>query len=82
MKHQIDYHITVKGMPAGAVIESFSAGCPARIRVDPLDSFPAEDAEIEFFIVDRKGYKADWLVNRMTDNDWDEAAEQVLEQIL
>ena len=76
-KHIIDYKITVLSMPCGAVVESFSPGYPAKLNALPEDCYEGAEDEMEFIIVDRKGYRADWLMDKMTDDDWDDAREQI-----
>ena len=64
------FETTVCGIPCGVYVERY---CPEEVirgcmsqRIDPPDP-----EEIEFRILDRKGYVADWLANKMTMKDID-----------
>lgn len=74
-----DYKLVVCGIPCGAVITSYSPGYPAKLNALPEDCYPAEDAEIEFYIVDKNGYRAEWIMNKMDDIHWDYATDDLLE---
>ena len=42
---------------------------PARIYGSPEDCFSEEGGEIEFNVMDRKGYSAAWLEKKLTPED-------------
>ena len=79
-----DMVTTVKGIPCGVVIESYSPGRPWRQYVfpgaGPGDCSIPEPMELEFYLLDRKGYRADWLQDRMTGDDVMQLADQIEEQ--
>lgn len=37
------------------------------------------DTEVEFDILDRKGYQAKWLENKLSSYDWEDLANEVLQ---
>lgn len=63
------FETTVCGIPCGVYVERY---CPEEVirgcmsqRIDPPDP-----EEIEFRILDRKGYVAEWLEAKMSDKDF------------
>jgi len=76
-----DYDLVVCGIPCGAVITSYSPAYPAKLNALPEDCYPGEDAEVEFYIVDRRGYRAEWIMNKMSDRDWKYATSDILKEI-
>lgn len=58
------FPITVDGIPCGVVIDRYTPGSPAIIKMDLHDCAPAEDAEVDWHLIDRKGYRAKWLESR------------------
>jgi hypothetical protein len=60
------------------VITSYSPGYPAKIDCLPEDAYEGAETEIEFFIVDRKGYRAHWLADKLTTKEWHNLTEKVL----
>jgi len=73
-------------------IESRVAGIPCLIQIDrcmvvsgSYDYNAASDfdyygyKEIEFTVLDRKGYPAPWLERKLTDDDTDRIENQILE---
>ena len=58
-----DFETTVAGIPCGIVIDSYQ---PAVI---PHRDDPGEDEDWEYTIIDRGGYRAQWIEDKMTDND-------------
>jgi len=59
----------VQGIPCQARITYYSRARPARIYGPPEDCYEAEDAEVDFTILDRRGRPAAWLERKMTDDD-------------
>ena len=72
-KFSIEHYVTIRGIPAGVANVTVDGGCP-QTEVDP-----GEPPMAEFTITDRKGYRADWLVEQMTDRDFEELEREVLE---
>lgn len=76
MKHTPDFSTTVCGIPCGVIIESFTD-----VKPDYTSWASPEDyygyTKSEWFIVDRKGYRAEWLENKMSQNDRDEINAEV-----
>ena len=73
-----DYEITVLGIPAGVVITSYSPGYEAKINCLPEDAYEGASAEIEFILIDRKGYKAQWLMDKLSTPEWYDLEKEVL----
>lgn len=65
-----DFTTKVCGMPCGVVVTDYSPNVPMMIFGEGYgDVYPPEAESIEFYLVDRKGYRARWLENKMTDED-------------
>ena len=68
-----DFETTVAGIPCGVVITSYSGARPWRQHTfsgaGPGDCDPPEYEEVEWRLVDSKGYPAEWLEEKMNDND-------------
>jgi hypothetical protein len=68
-----DFETTVAGIPCGVVITSYSGARPWRQHTfsgaGPGDCDPPEYEEVEWLLVDSKGYPAEWLEEKMNDND-------------
>jgi hypothetical protein len=77
-----DIETEVRGIPCGVVVDGYSAPRPAYIGNFPGAGFgdaePPEPEEIEWHLVDRKGYRADWLAEKMTDSDCREVEDLLL----
>jgi len=58
-----DFETRVCGIPCGVVIDSVDRGWPGS-RFEP-----PEPPTIEFHLVDRRGYTADWLTSKMSASD-------------
>lgn len=62
---------TIYGIPCGIVVTHYSPGREWRQHTfpgaGPGDCDPPEPADCEWFVVDRRGYRADWLQEKM---DW------------
>ena len=61
-----DFETTVAGMPCGVVITSYSGARPWRQHTFS-GAGPGDD--VEWRLVDSKGYPAAWLEEKMNDND-------------
>lgn len=57
------YAVKVCGIPCHALVTDYHKG------LDGSYWEPPEPAEVEFKLYDRKGYRAVWLENKMTDED-------------
>ena len=79
-----DMETTVKGIPCGVVIENYSPAKPWRQYVfpgaGPGDCSIPEPMELEFYLLDRKGYRADWLLDRMTAKEVYNLENEILER--
>lgn len=72
-RYEPDFMATVNGIPCGVVVSHFEPGYPAFISRSCGSGFgdaePEKDPECDFFLVDRSGYRADWI--KMTDGERD-----------
>jgi hypothetical protein len=59
MKHAADFETTVAGIPCGIVITHY--------LIDRADD--GDFVERDWFVVDSKGYRADWLNTKITDKE-------------
>lgn len=57
---EIDFMTVVSGIPCGIVVTSLTEG-RCNTWGHPDNQEPDEPGEIEFVVVDHKGYEADWL---------------------
>lgn len=61
---------TICGIPCQAEITRVDGRyVPAKVHGDPDDCYEAEYPEIEWVILDRKGYRAKWLEKKLTDEE-------------
>jgi hypothetical protein len=68
MQYTPSFYTKVKGIPCGVVVTHYR---PAEYNNHghPDYRLPDEPAEIEWFLVDRRGYKAHWLERNMQPKD-------------
>ena len=59
---RIDLEVTICGIPAGIQLDHYSRGTNLPINSASLE--PNDPPELEYTVTDRKGYRADWLVER------------------
>lgn len=81
-RYDADLTTTIAGIPCGIVITYYSAPKPWRQHTfkgaGPGDCDPPEDEDVEFFVIDRKGYPAEWLERKA---DYQDLKQWVLENI-
>ena len=82
MKQSIDLESSISGIPCGIHVESCTVVPPFRGSPYACDS--ADDyygyAEIEFTVLDRKGYPAPWLANKLTPAETRRIEDEILTQ--
>ena len=67
----------IAGIPCQIQINHFQPAVPMQVfGIGWEDAYPAEPAEIELEVLDRKGYKAPWLANKLTEEDMDRLMEE------
>lgn len=77
MRYEADVDLRVSGIPCGAVITNYIAGVPMLITGSGFgDAEPPEPEEVEFFLIDRKGYPAKWLEKKV--KKWIDLEHEVL----
>jgi len=59
----------IQGIPCEVKYTTHSRSSPAKTNAAPEHCYPAEPAEIDFEVFDRKGYPAAWLEEKMTEED-------------
>ena len=68
-----DFVTTVAGIPCGVVVTDYVGARPFRQHTfagaGPGDCDAPEDEDVEWRLVDSKGYPAGWLEEKMNDND-------------
>ncbi len=80
MRHTPDMETTVRGIPCGVVVSYYSPPRPMAITGWGFgDAEPPEPEEIEWFLIDRKGYRADWLEAKMSERDRGEITSELSE---
>ena len=78
MKHSADFETTVAGIPCGVVVSHYE-------KVEGDKGTWASDVdyygytECDWFLVDRKGYRANWLEKKLTDKEFRSIDRQVVE---
>ena len=63
------FETTVHGIPCGVVVENYRPATMGNTFALPEDCYPPEPSEFEFYLVDSKGYRAEWLMDKLTDED-------------
>lgn len=69
------FESTIAGIPCQIEIENFQPIIPAKLSGPPEDCYPEEGGEVEYSVLDRRGYPAPWLERKLTRAD-----EQRIEQ--
>jgi hypothetical protein len=73
------FHTRVGGIPCQCLVYSYYPAVPMRITGTGFgDADPPEDEVFEFRLLDRKGYPADWLERKLTNNDADRIKKEYL----
>ena len=75
MSFQANVNVCICGIPAIAKVTHLIV-VKGSVRADNPDDYYGY-SEVEFEICDRKGYAANWLERKMTDEDWDSVEEQI-----
>ena len=69
-RHKADFHTTVEGIPCGVRVLWYSQAVPMRTTGTGMgDADPPEPEEFEFDLLDRGGYPATWLAEKLSDQD-------------
>ena len=67
----------ILGIPCQVEVQCIAPPVPMRSwGVAMEDAMPAEPGEYEIEVFDRKGYKAPWLANKLSDDDFDRLIEE------
>jgi hypothetical protein len=69
MQYTPSFTTTVRGIPCGVVVTHYRPAEPGVYDRLPEDCCPDEPAEIEWFVVNQKGYKDEWLERQMTSKE-------------
>ena len=75
-----EFESTVSGIPCIIKVTGY-VNDPGRTYGLPENCYPAE-FEFEYEVLDRKGYRAEWLERKLTDNDNDRLAEEYSEYMV
>jgi len=72
---------TIQGIPCHIEVTRYDPGAPMVITGSGFgDAEPPEPEEIEWRVLDRKGYRAQWLEDKMTEQDEREIDRELSEQ--
>lgn len=70
----------IQGIPCEVEVTYYVAPEPMRITGMGFgDAEPPVHEEVEFKVLDRKGYAAEWLENKMTAEDYERIVKELLE---
>ena len=79
-KQSIDLTSSIQGIPCGIHIDTLIVVKPW--RGSPQTCPSADDfygySDIEFTVLDRKGYEAEWLTRKLTQSDLDRIEAEIL----
>ena len=67
VRYTPSFATTVNGIPCGVVVDYYRPAIPCNVFALPEDCYPDEPSEFEFHLIDRGGYRAEWLMNQLTD---------------
>lgn len=71
----------IAGIPCIVELLEYSAPTPHHITADPGTSSEGNSGYLSFRVLDRKGYKAEWLAAKMTDDDEDRIKGELLTEM-
>lgn len=74
-----EFETTVRGIPCTIVITYYHPGSDM-VREGPMAG-PEEPPSVDWVILDRKGYEANWLHKKLTDNDEHNIYEEAVERM-
>lgn len=81
--HHNSIETQVSGIPCIALMTEYRRGVPMRITGTGFgDADPAEPDEVEFELLDRRGYRAGWLESKMSDDDYERIEGELIEALL
>lgn len=79
MQRTLHFIVNARGIPAGVVVTYYSPGTDKMIT--SRSEQPNDPEEVEFELLDRKGYQAPWLEKTLKPEDWSDIQDQVLEKV-
>lgn len=81
MRHEPLFETRIAGIPCGVVVETYQ---PAQAwqqhrfaGAGPGDCEPPVDEDLSWFLVDRRGYRAEWLQNKASDEELAEVESKI-----
>lgn len=82
MKEQPDFTTRCHGIPCGVVIDSVLVVPPWR---GPASACPSDldyygYSELEWHLIDRRGYSAEWLENILTPSETNQLEDEIYQQ--
>lgn len=63
------FETIVKDTPCTCVVTHYERGLPVLIRTDPNDSYPEEDYEFDFYLLNKEGRELVYLQESMSLHD-------------
>ena len=70
---------TVAGIPCLIDYQVYGKYVPAKTDADPNSCYEAEYPDVDFTVLDRKGYPAPWLEKKLTDDETNRIEHEILE---
>ena len=81
MKHEADFETVVCGIPCGVLVKSFTHKKPDFTSWASPDDYYGY-TECEWRLLDRKGYVAEWLEKKMSQDDVANVETEIAENYL
>ena len=79
-----DFETTIAGIPCGIIVDYYNCVLPstksAHLCDSDLDFYGY--TEFEFTVLDSKGYKADWLQDKVTEKDEERLLNEYRDSVL
>ncbi len=76
MKKQATFNSTLQGIPCGILVTRYTPMRPGRYSGPPEFCYEDELPEMDFEVLDRHGYPASWLEEKLTDDDYERLIEE------
>ena len=70
MKKTATFNSKIQGIPCGILVTRYTPMSLGRYTGPPEFCYEDEPAEMEFEVLDRYGYQANWLDKKLSDDDY------------
>jgi hypothetical protein len=78
-KYKALFETKIAGIPCIAAVTYYEPGLPAYLSGNPDDAQPEDAPDIDYVILDRRGYKAAWLEKKATAQDYQRIFNEIAE---